>query len=113
MSNVIVNGSENQQDERLSPQLQLVVERYGRDLFDAALRIAALTAGIDYLLGRTRSVPSLVRFHAVVDSVAKGLADLNNELIAAKGWHLTDVVECISEIGKAQREGAPRIVVPN
>lgn len=100
-------------DTPLPPHLQPIADRYGRDLFDAALRIAALTSGLDYLLGRTRSIPALVHFHRVVDSIAKGLADLNNELIAAKGWHLTDVVECIGEIGKAQREDAPRIVVPN
>lgn len=102
--------SAEQVSEPVQPALQPIADRYGRDLFDAALRIAAMTAALDYLLGRTRSRPQLVHLHAPVDSIARGLADLNNELIRAKGWHLEDVVECIGEIGKALKDEAPRIV---
>lgn len=99
--------------EPLPEHLAAIGERYGRDLFDAALRIAGMSVALDYLLVRTRKFPGLAHLHPMVDAIAKGLADLNNDLISAKGWHLEDVTDCIAEIGKAQQDRAPRIVRPH
>lgn len=92
--------------QQLLPELQPIADRYGLDLFHAAMRIASLTAACDQLLHRTRTTTHL---HNLVTVVTATLGDLNNALIEAKGWHLDDVVECIHEIGKARREAAPRI----
>lgn len=110
-----MSAPEKTAPEQMRPELQAICDRYGRDLFDCALRIAGLTAAIDYLLSRTRRIPALTHMHPMVNAIAKGLADLNNALIEAKGWHLVDVTDCIGEIGKAQRviaEDGPRIVLP-
>lgn len=94
--------------EALPAHLQPIADRYGRDLFDAALRIAGMTSALDYLLGSSKKFPQLAQFHALIDAVTKGLADLNNELIAAKGWHLVDVVECASGRSGRRRRPAAR-----
>lgn len=94
----------------LRPELQPIAERYGRDLFDAALRLASLTAAVDQLLHRTRTSPHL---HGLVNVIMAALGDLNSDLITAKGWHLNDLADCIAEIGKAGREAGPRIEVPH
>lgn len=92
----------------LKPELQAIADKYGRDLFDAALRLASLTAAIDQLLSRTRTSQHL---HSLVNIVMASIGDLNVDLIEAKGWHLVDVSECIAEIAKLKRDEAPRIVV--
>lgn len=115
-----MNGTEpiaekTAREQPLPRELQAVADRYGRDLFDAALCIAGLTAAIDFMLSQSRRHPHLARLHPMIDAIAKGLADLSNALIEAKGWHLVDVTDCIGEIGKAQRviaEDGPRVIVP-
>lgn len=94
----------------LVPHLQPIADRYGRDLFDAALRIASLTSALDQLAHRTRTSETM---QGLVMVIMSSLGDLNTELIAAKGWHLDDVVECIKEIGEAREAQRPKIVRPS
>lgn len=92
----------------LRPELQPIAEKYGRELFDTALRIASFTAALDQLLHRTRTSATL---HALVNVVVASAGDLNMAVIEAKGWELDNVMACIEEIGQAHRNSAPRIKV--
>lgn len=97
-------------DDPLPVHLQPIADRYGMDLFNAALRLSSLTVAIDELLKSTKTGG---RQHAYVNVCMAAFGDLNIALIEAKGWQLSDVSDCITEIGKSSRDSQPRIALVN
>lgn len=100
--------SDERTEKPLPPAMQVIADRYGMDLFNAALRLASMNVAVDELLRRTQTSD---RLHMFVNVIMAGLGDLSADLIEAKGWHLADVSACIADIADCHRQEAPRIVV--